>query len=182
MPYLDALRPEMRPSVSEVPLVPWLPLVGLLGMPAMILPPLPCSSSFGLLPHTGVMHNGISMQILGQSTSIHVAAKDTCKDLEPHAHSKNSGFKPSNARSGWRSHCFATAALSASNRDVLSAIRQAWAALFAQLLVHVGLQHIHAPWPGVVVALLSLHRRHSRQHSRQLPLFLCIAPTPHTQQ
>ena len=66
MPYLEALRPEMRPSVSEVPLVPWLPLVGLLGMPAMILPPLPCSSSLGLRSHTGVMRSQNSMHSPGQ--------------------------------------------------------------------------------------------------------------------
>ena len=69
----------------------------------------------------------------------------------------------------------AMAALSASNRNVLRAVRQAWGALFVQLLVHVGLQHIHAPWPGIIVALLSLHH----QHSRQLPLsFLLSAPQP----
>ena len=50
--YLEDLRPEMRPSVSEVPLVLWLPVGLPLGMPAMILPPLPCSSSFGLHSHS----------------------------------------------------------------------------------------------------------------------------------
>ena len=96
MPYLDALRPEMRPSVSEVPLIPWLPLVGLLGMPAMILPPLPCSSSFGLLPHTEVMCSRTSMQPPGQLQDIY--------DLHPEPHTHSRTQTPNHAGMGWSSH------------------------------------------------------------------------------
>ena len=56
--HLEDLRPEMRPTVSEEPLVPLVPFVPSLwivwplwplgGMLATILPPLPCSSSLSL--------------------------------------------------------------------------------------------------------------------------------------
>ena len=36
-------------------------------------------------------------------------------------------------------------------------------ALFAELLVHVGLQHVCAPWPRFVIALGCLHTRAGAQ-------------------
>ncbi len=59
--HLEVLRPEMRPSVSEPPWLPALPLGPAMGMPAMILPPPPCSSSLGLHRDTfsGILRAGL---------------------------------------------------------------------------------------------------------------------------